>query len=463
MPSKSSGRIAKAQRSSKKTPHQRNHRWESFTTKIAKLHSLDPLRRVRRHDLDDAADDLAATTSFLRNGLDRWAELNLSRPFAAFRRDIGPLTGSLPQILHFEDRIMALLARAIAAHETEALEPVLDLLTAFAHDLGPRFERHYPEALRLVVGLAARPQGVEVIEWTFAALAFLFKYLSRLLVPDLCPTYDVVAPLMGKAKNPGHIARFAAEAMSFLVKKAAAPAHREMALPRIIEHARKDLETVAGTQQAELYSQGIMTMFAEAMKGPGNALHSTAADAFAALCMGIPDEELGVRRQAMWTDVCCGVLTSIIHHSTAETFLPIETAVIQMATAAAEDSEMARNPRRMAVYARLFGTMTGVRRATRIQNWAALIKVLCRVLGTFAANQEVVEKMSSNEIWDDVMVNTAIAWSLGPTEALIPSITALTGALTKEPLMRWFIPFCSYFADLNPQRFRSLFQKEFQK
>jgi U3 small nucleolar RNA-associated protein 20 len=29
--------------------------------------------------------------------------------------------------------------------------------------------------------------------------------------------------------------------------------------------------------------------------------------------------------------------------------------------------------------------------------------------------------------------------------------------------MKWFIPFCSYFSDLDATRFRSLFFKDFQK
>ncbi len=231
-----SGRISKSRRVQKSTPHQKHHRWESFTTKISKLHSLDPLRKVRRHDLD--TEDLSTTTSYLRNGVEKWGELNISAAFTSFKREILPLCESLPQILHFEDKIMDLLASYISLQEKEALEALLDLLTAFAHDLGVRFEKHYARSLDLIVAIASKPQAVEIIEWTFGALAFLFKYLSRLLVQDLRPTYDTVAPLLGKSRQPGHIARFAGEAMSFLVKKAAAPANREKALPLIVSHAR---------------------------------------------------------------------------------------------------------------------------------------------------------------------------------------------------------------------------------
>ena len=133
MPSTSSGRITKARRNKALPTHHKNHRWESFTTKVAKLHSLDPLRKVRRHDLD--AEDLSSTTSYFRNGLEKWADLNISKAFVSFRREVLPLSESLPQILHFEHRIVDLLASYIEKQDKESLEPLLDLLTALSHDL----------------------------------------------------------------------------------------------------------------------------------------------------------------------------------------------------------------------------------------------------------------------------------------------------------------------------------------
>ncbi|KAK0728930.1 armadillo-type protein [Apiosordaria backusii] len=451
MPSTASGRIVKSQRGVKRTPHEKNHRWESFSTKILKLHSLDPLRKVRRHDLE--AEDLEASTSYLRNGLDRWAELNLSKPYVAFRLKVTPLTNSLAQILHHETKIMDLLAEAISTHEKEALEPLLDLVTAFAHDLGVRFEKHYPRALSLIVDLASKVHDVEAIEWTFASLAFLFKYLSRLVVPDLRPTYDAVSPLMGKARIPGHIARFAAEAMSFLVKKAAAPGHKDKALPLLVEHVRKDLESMAGTKQYDLYSQGIMTMFAEALKAPNHGVHSTAPEIFAAIVRNVPEEELDLPEQTVWADVCCGVLTSIIHHTTIETFKTIETRIAEEATAGT----------RPVLFVQLLGVVAGVRRGNRIHDWSALVKALGLQLTQLCQCKDRIEAISSRQVWDRIITRIAIVWGKAPIDALLPALSTLNNTMTKEPLMRWYIPFCSYLADLNPERFRGLFLKDFQK
>ncbi|KAH9909271.1 armadillo-type protein [Xylariomycetidae sp. FL2044] len=453
-----SGRILKPKRGGKQTKSKNTHRWESFTTKISKLHSLDPLRRVRRHDLD--AENLDTTTSYFRNGLEKWADLNISHHYTAFRREVRPFCDSLPQILHFQEKIVVLLEKYISAHEAEALEPLLDLLTAFAHDLGTRFEKYYHRALSLIVGVASRRQNAAVIEWTFACLAFLFKYLSKLIVPDLRPTYDILAPLLGKAKNPPHIARFAAEALSFLVKKVAAPANREKALPQFIEHARLDFEDSRGSRQFGLYYHGLMTMLAEAIKGQGHGVHTTGPEILRALIKSVPTDDVFSLEDITWSNLVCGVLVSIVHHTTSDTFQPVLDAIAEEATNANGNSEA---PLRNCIYIRLLGIMTGVRRGTRINDWPLVVKCLLYSLTAVSKNAEALGNVDSSAIWKHLMVPVTIVWQQAPMDAVIPSIKRFLDIITRDPLMKWFIPFCSYFSDLDAVKFRSLFLKEFQK
>ncbi|KAI1078244.1 armadillo-type protein [Whalleya microplaca] len=458
MPPTQSGRIVKSRKGNSSTPHQKNHKWESFTTKISKLHSLDPLRRVRRHDLE--TEDLQSTTSYFRNGIEKWADLNISKSFTWFRRDVRPFCDSLPQILHFEDKIMELLVKYISAHEQESLEPLLDLLTAFAHDLGTRFEKHYPRALSLITELASRPQDAAVIEWTFACLAFLFKYLSKLVIPDIRPTYDALAPLLGKARIPPHIARFAAEALSFLVKKAAAPANREKSLPQLVEHVRVDLENSRDSRQFGLYHHGVMTMFAEAIKGQGQGIHTTGPEIIRALIASVPHAEYISSEPVTWSDLVCGVLTSTIHHTTSETFGPISNAITEII---AQDDSCAQHPLRSCLYIRLLGTISGVRKGTRIVDWSVLLECLLGSLKVLSKNPGALDDVDASTIWHQLMVNIAIVWQQAPVDSIIPCITKFMDIMTREPLMRWFIPFCSYFSELDSTRFRSLFLKPFQK
>ncbi|KAI8301137.1 U3 small nucleolar RNA-associated protein 20 [Colletotrichum sp. SAR11_240] len=460
MPSTSSGRITKSRKGKYSTPHQKNHRWESFATKVSKLHSLDPLRKVRRHDLDE--EDLEATTSYFRTGLQKWGELNVSKAFSDFKRVVLPLSESLPQILHFEKDIFEALETSIAKQDKDALEPVLDLLTAFAHDIGTRFEKYYAKSLDLIIAIAARPQDADVIEWTFAALAFLFKYLSKLLVPDLRPTYDVMIPLLGKARHPPHIARFAAEALSFLIKKAAAPANRETALVAIVEHARNDLRSTVGDRQFQLYQDGLMTMFAEAIKGPGQTIHSTGPAIFITLMKAIPETESDLTPTATWTDLVCGVLTSIIHHSNDKDLALVLEAIQDHVQAALAESKPSKTWRYVPLV-RVLGTAAGVRRGSRVSNWPVLVQNLTAMLDAMAQNSPEATEDKLSLIWKHVVVNAAIVWHQAPIDALIPCIKDFMTALQREKLMRWYIPFCAYFSELDSQRFRSLFQTYFQR
>ncbi|KAI0200266.1 armadillo-type protein [Astrocystis sublimbata] len=459
MPPTQSGRVFKSRKSKTGgTPHQKNHRWESFNNKISKLHSLDPLRRVRRHDLE--TEDLEATTSYLRNGLDNWAELNLSKRFTLFKRELAPLCDSLPQILHFEGRIMDLLEKNISANDVESLEPLLDLLTAFAHDLGVRFEKHYPRALTLIIQLASKPQDAAVVEWTFACLAFLFKYLSKLLVPDLRPTYDLLAPLLGKARSPAHITKFAAEALSFLVKKAAAPANREKALVPFIEHVRDDFAASGDNRHLELYYHGLMTMFAEAVKGQGRALHTSGPDLVKALICSVPNDQCLSLEPINWSEVVCGVLISLVHHSTPDTFALIPQAIVD---AIKSDKSRAEFPLRNVFYIRCLGIISGVRHGYRIADWQPVLAALLQCLESISKKPDTLETVESTAVWQQLLVNTAIVWKQAPMDIIIPHISEFIAVMNCEPLINWFIPFCSYFSDSDPTRFRSLFLKAFQK
>ncbi|KAG6036880.1 hypothetical protein E4U41_005463 [Claviceps citrina] len=461
MPSRSSGRIEKVRKHKFSTPHQKNHRWESFSTKISKFNSLQPLRKVRRHDLDD--EDLSTATSYFQNGLQKWGELNISKPFTSFKRDVYAVSESLPQILHFQDKIMGSLAEYISLQDKDALEPLLDLLTAFAHDLGARFEKHYLQSINLLLAIAGKPQDVDVIEWTFGALAFLFKYLSKLLVPDLRPTYDIMAPLLGRTRHPQHIARFAAEAMSFLVKKAAAPSHRETALKVLVEHVRNDLISVSEDRQFTLYNDGLMTMFAEAVKGTDMTIHSTGSAIVCALIDAIPESERDLSRETIWTNLVCGVLTSVIHHGKADTmgeFLEDILAKIGSDRCAMTGNELTW---RAVPYVRIIGVLAGVRRGSRIRRWDRLIQDFVEVLRKTGQGVEEVRQDQTDIVWNSVMVQVATVWHHAPMDILIPHISTLTKILTKEPFMRWFIPFCAYFADLDTSRFGSLFRSDFQR
>lgn len=467
MPVSGSGRIVKTRQGKKGgTQHQKNHRWESFTTKIAKLNSLDPIRRVRRHD---AGDSPTATSdfSYFRAGLEKWQELNLSAAFISFTQDVQPLCDSLAQVIHFEKKIMDLLAMYMEKRERESLEPLLELMTDFAHDLGVRFEHHYEKALELVTSIAGSFQDVAVIEWSFTCLAFLFKYLSKLLVPDLRPTYDSIAPLLGKRRQPPHIARFAAEAMSFLIKKAGAPANREKALVLIVEHVKKDLSSTVGTKEFNLYYHGVMTLFAEAMKGNGLTVHTSGSAIFQSLVQVLDAEDFGSKDSSPWQDVISGVLTSILHHTGPDTVNELIEVILLQANASVDsfvESKSEIDLRRLLVSSRSLGIIAGVRKGSRVADWPAILKTMSNILNSISRNPLVVEKHESDsDLFRYVILSMGIVMQYAPMDTMIPFISPFMDSLTKDPLARCFFTFCSYFSEADAERFRTIALPYFQR
>jgi len=391
----------------------------------------------------------------------------MSEGFIGFTQDVLPMCDSLPQILHFEDKIMEILVKYLETKQRESVEPLLELMTDFAHDLGPRFEKHYSKALELITSIAGTPQDVEVIEWSFTSLAFLFKYLSKLLVPDLRPTYELMAPLLGKHRQRPHIARFAAEAMSFLIKKAGAPGQRESSLPLIIKHAKADLDSMSGTKEFGLYYHGLMTMFAEAMKGNGLSLHTTAPSIFRALVLALDEKDLNSKESSVWMDVICGVLTSMVHHSSSDTFGELLAPLIELTTSAVEsftESQRISDFRTLVFSSRMIGIVAGVRKGTRISEWSNLLKTTSNILKVVSKNSQfIVQHEDKLDMWNGLVYSTAIIVQYTPMDAMIPFISAFLDALTKEPLAKWFLTFCSYLSDAEPERFRSIVLPYFQR
>ena len=464
MPSTASGRIVKTRKVKKGTPHQKNHRWESFTTKISKLNSLDPIRKVRRHDFD--AEDISTSTSYFKAGLDKWQELNLSEVYVDFSRHARPLCDSLPQILHHEAKIMELLCEHIEKKERYSLEPLLELFTDFAHDLGTRFEKYYARALGLLMCIAGSPQEVEVIEWTFSSLAFLFKYLSKLLVPDLRPTYNIMAPVLGKQRQPPHIARFTAEAFSFLVKKAGAPAYREKALPLIVQHAHNDLLSMYGSRAFGLYYHGVMTLFAEAIKGTGMAVHTSGPAIFQAIIAATQDEQ-NDQGHDQWNSVVYGVLTSIIHHTDTENFKEIQQVILVRAEATTDafgSSKTKFDFDCLLMSARCIGISAGVRMGTRVSDWPGLLRAMAGILNAIFNESTMVSALNAeNHLWTSVASSVAIMLQYTPMDAVLPFIIGLLGCLVKDPFAGLFLTFCSYLSAADSDCFRSLVLPYFQK
>ncbi|KAF2760017.1 hypothetical protein EJ05DRAFT_537194 [Pseudovirgaria hyperparasitica] len=428
----------------------RKHRFKGFSYRIQNL-KIEPIRRDRRHDFDDTG------ASHFQTALAKWRDSNLSSNYVAFAAQIDPYCETLPQILHNQSQIVELLVEYIGKLDVLSLQPLLDLVAQLAHDLGARFEDHFEKLLIAVTSVAARHEDVEAIEWSFNCLAWLFKYLSKLLVPNLTPLYDWLAPLLGKQHQKHYVPTFAAEALSFLLRKASQRSNKE-SLHNIIRHILTDVNTYQrGSLSATRYQHGVMTLFAESIKGVQYGIHSGAEN----ILQELIQETLQVTQSDLLEDtspaqtVLCGTIVNVIHATTVDTFAPLLKVIVGSLEPGPQASEKVLN-----LCTQLILVVCGVRKGSRVSDWAALAN---RVDALREHVEQACKSQSfSPKILYDILSCLAVVLHGCSLDIALPYVHRL-GFLTSGQWLNHFLPFCILLSNLNHERFTFLALPHLQK
>ena len=433
----------------KSAPTTRNHRFQSFNQRIARL-KIDPIRRRRNADgREELSED---TATYFGRSLDEWRDLNLSKNFTAFAREAAPLCDNLPVVLHNEEKIMDLLVKYIEQGDGFSLEPLLDLLSHFAHDLDTRFEKHFPRAVTTITTLAASHSDPAVIEWSFTRLAWLFKYLSRVLTPDLRPLYDLMSPYLGKQNQKPFIVRFASESMSFLVRKAGATYDSDpVPLDLIISHTLEDFAHEATSKSDTLYMQGIMTTLTEAIKGVQRDIHSSGLAVLKSVLtytLNRPSEQV-----TALGDILSGTLICLIHHTDVDAFQPILDVILDFV----KDCITAHRLDLIGIASHLVFIVTAVRKGSRVADWTRILATLRLLL---EVGQEQTELSISAR--QSILNTVSTTFQTATIDALLPALELL--ARTRSGQWKaYFLQFCDLFSRLGRERFQQFLLPEFQK
>lgn len=333
-----------------KTQLTRRHAFASFRERVDLL-KIEPARSLskRVHDNVESLHFLAT--------LEHWREVNVSGVFTDFCDEIESLCQTLPQILHHQKEIFDSLFKQILRSDEHAIQPLLELLAQFVHDMGEDFMPYYDQTLRLLtaVAMAADPNlqkekgpskvtkkeneeteekdekddhveeipvsdeniafqtikvtvssslggkhASTVLESAFNCLAFIFKYLSRTLATDLIPTMSLLSPLLSVTKQT-HVARFCAEALSFLVRKLKAPALKSLT----------NYVFASDLLDNDTYHDALVVLFSESMTNTAGTFHSKAPLVLSALV------ETALESTFLAVSVACDVLLAAVDHGSS--------------------------------------------------------------------------------------------------------------------------------------------------
>ncbi|KAJ2878174.1 U3 snoRNP protein, partial [Coemansia aciculifera] len=283
------------------------HRFKSFRQRIDAI-EINVARRIER-DLDEPDEH----GSYFAEAVSKWNELNCTKDYTEFLHRVRAYHQSLAQVLYHKDDIVCILEDYLSLDHELALEPMLELVTTLARDLQDEVLPYYERLVRKIMPLI-KSNTPEIVEAASNALAYLFKYLSKSLVDDLRPTFSLISPLLGVERQQSGVRRFAAESLSFLIRKL-----RGDALQKFVEHVIHAL-VECPTDQLAGFRDGIALLFFECMRSVKSQLHSRASGMLVALLRELYKEEFsGTRLESNDVYVLVAeVLKLCLHHADRE-------------------------------------------------------------------------------------------------------------------------------------------------
>ncbi|ORX62666.1 hypothetical protein DM01DRAFT_1314200 [Hesseltinella vesiculosa] len=333
-------------------------KYRSFNSRVETL-KVDIVRRSRLVE-----DDLDENESFFFDALQSWKDLNLTRHFKEFNKEILPLSKSLVSIVHHKDKIVDILEKHLLVKNSLALDALLDLVTKLAKDLEGEFYPYYPRMLKCMLPLVYH-QDVTLLECLFNSLAYLFKFLSRQIIPDVNDTFDQLAKLLGEdVTTKPYIRHFSAEAFAFLMRKV-----RADGLKKLVSHILNSLDADPSPQ----YVEGLAMLFFECMKQVDGCLHSRAVAIYTELyiqtCQFDGDADM-LASSAVY-DLLRKTTLLVLHHTQRQHFTPIIKLVLDQTDSHLEPTKP--DAKHLAIDMAVLAMITTVRKASRVQDFKPIL------------------------------------------------------------------------------------------
>ncbi|KAF9622576.1 hypothetical protein IFM89_032475 [Coptis chinensis] len=171
--------------------------------------SLDPLKAEPSNG-----------SSFLRDCLIEWRELNTAEDFISFYEEMMPWVQTLPQVLLHKETIVNKLVSRLQVTARLSLEPILRLIAALSRDLLKDFLPFLKRISDAIVNLLdnGADREPEVLEQIFTSWSYIMMYLKKYLIQDISELLKITVRLRYYPKD--YVEEFMAESVSFLLRNA---------------------------------------------------------------------------------------------------------------------------------------------------------------------------------------------------------------------------------------------------
>ncbi|KAJ9555652.1 hypothetical protein OSB04_010266 [Centaurea solstitialis] len=245
--------------------------FKTFSQRIEEIdvdvfRSLDPLKA-----------EPSEGSSFFRDCLVEWRELNTAEDFISFYEEMLPLVQTLPQIILQKESILTKLLSRLEMKGRLSLEPILRLLAALSRDL---LEDFIPflgkvaDSMVLLLSSGAERES-DIIEQIFTSWSYTMMHLQKYLIKDVVYVLKVTGKLRFYPKD--YIQEFMAESVSFLLRNAP--------VEQLNKGIRKTMSEVVA-KPLESRKSGASALLFYVMKGFSSKLHSRAEQVMRLLLHG---------------------------------------------------------------------------------------------------------------------------------------------------------------------------------
>ncbi|KAK1375649.1 DRIM domain-containing protein [Heracleum sosnowskyi] len=206
-------------------------------------------------------------STFFRDCLVEWRELNTAEDFISFYEEMLPLVQTLPQIILQKDLIFLKLLSRLQFKARLSLEPILRMIAALSRDLVQDFIpflRKIADSLASLLKSGA-DRDPEIIEQIFTSWSYIMMHLQKYLVRDVVFVLKVTVKLRYYQKD--YIQEFMAESVSFVLRNAPEKQLEKGIQEIMLEVVKKPLEMRTSGASALLFC---------IMRGTSSNLHSRA-------------------------------------------------------------------------------------------------------------------------------------------------------------------------------------------
>ncbi|PSS35668.1 Small subunit processome component like [Actinidia chinensis var. chinensis] len=252
---------ALAVKSLNKSPGRRRFVFKTFSQRVEEI-DIDVFRC-----LAPLKSEPSEGSSFFRDCLVEWRELNTAEDFISFYEEMMPLVQTLPQIILHKELILSKLLSRLQLKGRLSLEPILRLIAALSRDLLEDFLPFMQRVADSLVSLLnnGADREPEILEQIFTSWSYIMMYLQKYLVQEVIHVLRVTAKLRYHPKD--YVQEFMAEAVSFLLRNAP--------IEQLIKGIRKVMVEVAKKPLA-FRKSGASALLWYVMRGTSSKLHSRA-------------------------------------------------------------------------------------------------------------------------------------------------------------------------------------------